>query len=257
MAQPRDLVEQIEQSVILPSGVQERFSGYGVMSAPFSGGRNLCLRRFPASSVGPGYTSVWYRDPDGNWTFFQNARPAQACPRYFSSALTRMLVRDIEIAWTGPRAFSVTISGGDELRWDLTLAETLPARLMNVTSGLVPQRLWHQAAFLRMMGGVARVTLGTGKLALAGRAPNGQTFISNPRLVWLISSSQAALNGVDFGQMERAGPQTKLGDFWIPQRGLFAIGRAFFEPFDAARHVPLPAESAPEEQVQLLTRRLR
>jgi hypothetical protein len=245
VAQPRDLVEQIEQSPSLPPGAQERFNGYGVMSAPFAGGYNLCLRRFPASSVGPAYISVWCRDPEGNWTFFQNAPPAQACPRYFSSALARILVRDIEIAWTGPRAFSVTISGGDELRWDLTLAETLPTRLMNVMSALVPERLWHEPAFLRVMGGVARVTLGTGKLTLAGQAPNGQTFVANPRLVWLISSSQAVLNGVDLGQMERAGPQTKLGDFWIPQRGLFAIGRAFFEPFDPAHHLPLPTESAP------------
>jgi len=245
MAQPRDIVEQIEQSASLPTGTQERFSGYGVMSAPFAGGHNLCLRRFPASSVGPAYTSVWYRDPEGNWTFFQNTPPAQACPRYFSSALTRILVRDIDITWTGPRAFSVTISGGDELRWDLTLTETLPTRLMNVMSALVPERLWHEPAFLKVMGGVARVTLGAGKLTLAGQAPNGQTFVANPRLVWLISSSQAVLDGADLGQMERAGSQMKLGDFWIPQRGLFATGRAFFEPFDPIRHLPLPTESAP------------
>jgi len=25
-----------------------------------------------------------------------------------------------------------------------------------------------------------------------------------------------------------ANPQTALGDFWIPQRGIFAIGRAYF-----------------------------
>ena len=245
MAQPRELVEQIEQSASLPSGTQERFSGYGVMSAPFVGGYNLCLRRFPASSVGPAYTSVWCRDSEGAWTFFQNAPPAQACPRYFSSALTRILVRDIEIVWTGPRAFSVKISGGDELGWNLTLAETFPTRMMNVISGLVPERLWHEPAFLKVMAGVARVTLGTGKLALAGQAPNGQTFVANPRLVWLISSSQAVLNGADLGQMERVGPQTKLGDFWIPQRGLFAIGRAFFAPFDPTRHLPLPTKSAP------------
>jgi hypothetical protein len=31
--------------------------------------------------------------------------------------------------------------------------------------------------------------------------------------------------------------QARLADFWIPQRGLFAVGRAFLEPLDAARHV--------------------
>lgn len=28
---------------------------------------------FPASSIGPGYTSVWHRDPGGTWTFYSEA----------------------------------------------------------------------------------------------------------------------------------------------------------------------------------------
>jgi hypothetical protein len=244
MAEPGDIVRRIEKTPSLPGGAQERFSGYGVMAAPFAAGHILCLRRFPASSVGPAYTSVWYRDPEGAWTFFQNAPPAQACPRYFSSVLARVLVRDIEISWTGARAFSVRISGENGLTWDVMLAETLVTRMMNVVGGLVPERLWHEPAFLKMMGGVARVALGAGKLAMAGHAPNGQSYVANPRLVWFISSSRATLDGLDLGPMGRVGAQAKLGDFWIPSRGLFAIGRAFFEPFDPARHVPLPTEHA-------------
>ena len=243
MAEPRDLVESIERAPTLPAGTGERFNGYGVMAAPFASGHILCLRRFPASSVGPAYTSVWYRDPAGAWTFFQDAPPAQACPRYFSSALGRILVRDIEIAWTGPRMFSVTMSGGNELKWDVVLAGTPLTRMMNVIAGLVPEPLWHQPAFLKVMGGVARVTLRAGKLALAGRSPNGQSYVANPRLVWVISTSHATLDGNDLGPMGRSGIQAKLGDFWIPSRGLFAIGGAFFEPFDPARHLPLPSES--------------
>ena len=44
-------------------GQEERFSGYGVMGLPFRSGHVLALRRFPVTSVGPGYTSVWWRDP--------------------------------------------------------------------------------------------------------------------------------------------------------------------------------------------------
>ena len=36
--------------------------------------------------------------------------------------------------------------------------------------------------------------------------------------------------GESFGEAGGIPEQARLGDFWIPQRGLFAIGRAFFEP---------------------------
>ncbi len=64
MSDPRGLVERIERGIELPEGVDERFSGYGVMGLPFASGHILALRRFPASSVGPAYTSVWHRDSD-------------------------------------------------------------------------------------------------------------------------------------------------------------------------------------------------
>ena len=48
------------ESVVLPSGGEERFAGYGVMGLPFASGHVLAMRRFPASSIGPGYSSVWH-----------------------------------------------------------------------------------------------------------------------------------------------------------------------------------------------------
>ena len=30
--------------------------------------------------------------------------------------------------------------------------------------------------------------------------------------------------------------QARLGDFWIPNRGIFSFGQAYFEPFDDAKH---------------------
>ena len=55
MAEPRELVERLERGVELPAGNDERFLGYGVMGLPFVSGHILCMRRFPNSSIGPGY----------------------------------------------------------------------------------------------------------------------------------------------------------------------------------------------------------
>lgn len=236
MPAPQQLVEGIESGVDLPGGTDERFNGYGVMGLPFASGHVLAMRRFPASSVGPGYTSVWHRDRDGRWAMYQNVDPQQACPRYFGSAVSEASVRDIEITWTGPRDFSITVAGDGGIAWQVSLAATPATRLMNAVGGLIPDALWRNGALLRLMGAVASVALGAGKLGLAGRAPNGQQFIANPRLIWSIPASSAAVDGRDLGPVGPLASQASLGDFLIPQRGIFVIGCAFFEPFDEARH---------------------
>jgi hypothetical protein len=58
------------------------------------------------------------------------------------------------------------------------------------------------------MARIAGPLLHAGHSALTGDAPNGQRFRVNPM---------------------RLPEQARLGDFWTPQRGLIAIGRAFFE----------------------------
>ena len=92
MQEPRKIVEAIENSSRLPEGHEERFTGYGVMGVPFKLGHVLCLRRFPVTSIGQGYTSVWHRDPGGCWTFIQDVSPRNGCSRYFGSAVDRSLV---------------------------------------------------------------------------------------------------------------------------------------------------------------------
>jgi hypothetical protein len=57
--------------------------------------------------------------------------------------------------------------------------------------------------------------------------PNGHEFIANPQRVWLINSSHAVLNGMDLGPVGALDRQARLDDFFIPQRGLFALARAF------------------------------
>jgi hypothetical protein len=83
---------------------------------------------------------------------------------------------------------------------------------------------------------VAGPLLGVGRIGLHGRVPNGQSFIANPRVLWRIMDSTAVLAGEDFGSPGPVQPQAHLGDFWIPQRGMLAIGAAYFELFDPVRH---------------------
>ncbi len=230
MEAPRDLVEKIERQPVLPRGSAERFSGYGVMGLPFRSGHLLAMRRIPASSVGPGYTSVWHRDPQGRWTFYSTVEPRLACNRYFGRAISEAVVCDIQVAWVGPRELRI-VAGERTLDWRLKLAPTLATRALNGIGGLLPASLWQSPLVLSAMGFAAGCALRAGRVGLVGRAPNGQWFLANPRLVWTIPESTAVLEGTDLGPLGPLAEQARLGDFWLPQRGVFAIGLAYFEPF--------------------------
>jgi hypothetical protein len=215
----------------------ERFSGYGVMGLPFASGHALGLRWFPASSVGPGYTSVWHRNPEGRWTFYQDVPPQQACPRYFGAVISETLEREIAITWSGAHSFTVTIRNEINLHWQVSLTATPATRLMNILSGALPEGLWYNPTFLRKMGRAASLILRAGQIDLTGVTPNGQAFVVNPRKIWIIGSSTATLRGEDLGRIGPLQSQARLGDFWIPQRGIFAIGGAIFEPYNSSRHI--------------------
>src|SRR5205823_3739577 len=103
---PREIVQQIETNPALPAGSGDRFAGYAVIGLPFRSEHVLALRRFPASSVGPGYTSVWHRDPRGVWTFYSTVNPDLGCSRYFGGEIMHNVVAPIGIEWTGPAQFS-------------------------------------------------------------------------------------------------------------------------------------------------------
>jgi len=244
MAEPKALVDRLEQGAELPSGNEERFAGYGVMGVPFASGDLLAMRRFPASSLGRGYTSVWHRDPQGRWAFYSDVPPQMACPRYFGSAVGEAGVREIEITWSSPRDFTISIEEEPALDWRLSLAQTPATRLINAVGGVLPDALWRKEAVLKPMGKAASLMLRAGRLGLTGQVPNHQRFIANPMLIWAIRSSTAMMGDQDLGSVGPLPVQARLGDFWIPQRGIFAIGRAFFEPLDPARHALTMATSS-------------
>jgi len=232
--EPRDIALQAD-SRQPDQGPEETFTGYGVMGCTFRSGHILAMRRF-ASSLGPRYTSVWHREPDGSWTFYSDVDPLFSCNRYFGSAIDRFQKAEIIIEWTGPRALAVSVPSV-ALHWELDLSSALTTRAMNWIGALLPQALWHSAAALNVMSGMATLTLGAGKVRLQGKVPNGQSFIANPRWIWIASDVRATLAGEDLepaGSLQR---QAWLGDFAIPQRPLLAVGGSSFEAFDSERHL--------------------
>jgi hypothetical protein len=245
MVEPRAWAEQAENHPVLPDANAERLAGYGVMGLPFATGHVLALRRFPASSVGRGFTSVWHRSPEGDWTFYADVAPAQSCPRYFQGGSARTVLAPIHLAWRSDRALAVTIGDDAWLDWEITLAATPVTRLLSTLGGVMPEVAWQSCGVLAVMGRLAGPLLGAGRVRLHGRTPNHQWFLVNPLRIWSVQSSRARLGGRDLGAPAPLPDQARLADFWVPQRGLFALGRAFFEPFDAARHLAPTSEATP------------
>ena len=240
MQEPRDLIKEIEQNVSLPISTWERFSGYGIMGLPFSSGHILGLRCFTGSSLGTPYRSVWHRDAEGNWVFYQNAPPEMSCPRYFGNSILKIQqVSQIHINWSGAYELSVSIEDDVRLEWKVTLSSTRSTRLMNIIANMIPSSLWHNPGLLNVMGVSASLILGAGHLGLHGKVPNGQRFIANPRRIWIVKNSTASIQDLDLGPAGRLRNQARLQDFWIPQQGIFAIGDSMFEPYDPTLHSPV------------------
>jgi hypothetical protein len=234
MNEPLDLIQRLEKNRQLPKGDGEILSVYGVESCPFASGDILCSRHVLASSFGPAYTAIWHRDPDGDWHFYQDVPPRQGCARFFGKALADITVLPIETHWDGPRRLRIVSPG--RIEWQMDLSSTLATRAMNLMGSLMPDTLWKNPTVLAAMAPVAGVALGAGKLRLTGRAPNGQRFIANPLSTWTVPSAKATIDGRNLGEVAVLREQPKLGDFWIPRTGLFAIGRAFFDAFDPEIH---------------------
>jgi hypothetical protein len=227
LREPAAIVQDLERRADVPPGSEDRFFGYGVMGLPFRSGHVLGLRRFPASSIGPGYRSVWHRDPDGRWTFYQDQPDDLACTRYFAAEVDEVRRGSIDIDWTGPRRFEVRTGDGD-LEWMVEVGSTPVTQVLNRLGPLLPFRAWRSRAVLSAMSRVAGLALRAGRVRLTGSAPNGQRFVANPLAIWVAAGSRATVGGVDLGEMGPAPEQAYLRDFAVPQRGVFVVGRVFF-----------------------------
>jgi hypothetical protein len=231
---PRDAVLELQGNPVLWPGDDERFTGYGVIGLPFASGHYLALRSMTATSIGPAYRNVWHRAPDGEWTFIADAPPERSCARYFASDLAQTSYAKVETHWEGPHSLRVSVP--EMLDWRLELASTPATLLMSAMSRRAPRDGGRGASLRRMMAPHAGSMLRAGRMGMAGTTPNGQQFKMAPSLIWTVSSSSAILRGVDLGSPHPLQEQARLGDFWLPQRGLFAVANGAFESFDPAKH---------------------
>ena len=232
--QPREVARALERYARLPSSDAESYHGYGVMGLPFASGHILALRRFPEAAFG-GYTSVWHRTPDGDWTFYSNGEPARTCARYFGCELKDNKMAEVELHWTGPASLSVSVPAA-EIEWELRFRATWATRLMNLVAGYMPKALWRSERVLNLMARLGTHLLGSGKIGLSGQTPNGQRFLNNPYRVWMVAGAKASVRGEDLGPMGAIQPQAHLRDYWIPQRGILAYGHVLCEPLNPSQH---------------------
>lgn len=223
---PQQAVQTLLSNPTLPEGDDERFTGYGVMGIPFASGHYLALRDMVASSIGPAYRSIWHRDPEGNWTMYVTGAPEWTCPRYFGTATAVVRVPGIDLSWRDDSTLEVQL--GDELSWRIQLASSPATRIMTAMGGALPEAGWNSKTVLTSMGPMARSMLRSGRVKLRGATPNGQDYKAAPLRIWRVVAGGAVLKGQDLGGLAPLKRQARLGDFWLPQRGLFFVGRARF-----------------------------
>lgn len=228
---PREAVDSVVHDPQLADGPDERFTGFGVMGVPFATGHYLALRAMLASSIGPPYRAIWHRTPEGRWRIFTTTAAEVSCPRYFGRAAGATQVEAVDLDWTNDRTLLVRM--GQRVSWQLTLEDSPSTRVMSTMGGLMPGATWDSDLMLGGMGPMAGVVLGAGRIRLRGRTPNGPWFRAAPLQVWRVISGRATIDGVDLGPVGALEEQCHLGDFWMPNRGLFFVGRASFSKVEA------------------------
>lgn len=231
---PREAATTLTDNPQLVTGHDERFTGYGAMGVPFVSGHYLALRNMLGSSVGPAFRAIWHRTPQGQWTIYTTASAEVSCQRYFGAATASEEVVPIALSW--PDDWTLQVTMADRLSWRLELASTPATQLMTSMAGAMPAGAWNSRGFLTAMGPVAGGFLGTGRTRLYGITPNGPRFKAAPLRLWRVEGGRATLDGIDLGELGPLPQQDHLGDFWLPQRGLFFVGRARFTSEEIAAH---------------------
>lgn len=236
---PRECAGLAEAAAELPPGTAERFSGYALMGMPFGSGHYLAYRRFPASSIGPGYHAAWLRRPDGSWSVYADAPPELSCARYFGAAFSQTAYAPVTGSWSGPFNLTVTVPG--VLSWRIGLESTPATSALTAMAGKMPAALWRSDRMLGAMGLLMGPALRSGKMKLSGLVPNGQSFRAHPQRVWMVGSAESTIDGRDAGIPQALPAQEHLADFWLPQRGVFVADLGIDYPSTASELRPAPA----------------
>lgn len=225
---PQAAAQESERWARLPDGTDERFVGYGVIGLSFSSGHILGLRRWPASSVGPAYTSVWHRDPEGTWRLYSDVAEVYSCSRYISAAVTDALSGPIHLRWLAPFRLRIEVEAA-ALRWELSFRSSLMTAAFGLARRFISDGTAASDGALAFLERAARMGLGAGPIRLRGLMPNGQQFRIVPRRLWAVGSSTASLAGVDLGAPCQPAGIARLGDFVVPACGLLAFATARFK----------------------------
>jgi hypothetical protein len=220
--EPRHAAAEMEIAPRLPGGKGDRFSGYGVTGVTFASGHVLALRRFPASSVGPPFSSVWHRTPAGVWTFYSDVDPSLGCNRYFGGE-GRAVEDEISIDWSGRYGFSVRVHRA-RIAWAVHLAPTSGTRALSALTGRIPDALWRNRPLRAGLGRATERLLQSGRIALDGMAPSGHCFAMDLHRCWMVDASAARIGDRHLGPTVLPHVQDRLGEFWIPCWGVFLMG---------------------------------
>jgi len=135
---------------------------------------------------------------------------------------------------------------GPRLDWQVTLGRTAATAMMSGMGRAMPGVAWRSEALLAGMGPMAGAVLRSGRVRLHGSTPNGQHFRAAPVQIWRVADSRAVLDGVDFGVPGHLDRQTRMADFWMPQRGVFFVGAFVAIPPERQHGASAAADPASE-----------
>ncbi len=168
------------------------------------------------------FTSIWHRDPSGRWQFYETSQPGLACSRWFGDGTSGSTVSPIQLTWSSPTELHIVAPG--LVDWRVRMEASPMTRAM---SSAMPIAAWNSPTVLRLVGSIASRSLGSGRLGLTGVTSNGQRFKANPYRIWRVAGSSADIRGESAGVPAPLDEQVRLGDFWLPQAGIFAMGRVY------------------------------
>ncbi|CAN5707312.1 hypothetical protein BH23GEM9_BH23GEM9_17300 [soil metagenome] len=219
----RQLAARMEASRSIGDGHADSFAGYGLLGLAFATGHVLAFRRVTASSIGPPFSSVWQRSPEGIWTVHTNVDAMRSCARYLGSAVCDVRSDDIEVKWRGRWEVSITARRA-RLHLALRLAATPATALLGAAARLLPPSVSRRVGTQRRLTAAAARLLGVERLTLSGRTPTGYAYQIRPRALWSVQAAAAVLDGREIGPAVQLREAIAVGDFHIPARGLFAAG---------------------------------
>ena len=225
---PQYQAENVERRARVTASEYERFVGYAVLGQRFESGHVLALRRWPASSIGPAYTSIWHQLPTGTWRMYSNAPAEQSCARYTDSAMHDLVQAPIRLTWTDPYRLQIDLRNVG-LEWEIDFRRSWMTSAFNASRLVLPDAALAAKPALRALERMAG-WLKVGTILLTGVMPNGQQYRVLPRRLWLMEDSRAWLHGASLGLPQRDGENARFGTLSVPTSGALAFMSARFTP---------------------------